>query len=193
MKLNRIKLFENCSNMGVLIVQADFSEITMGEPDEWLNPSMFNVTYHTNPSEELIERAYASENFTTDLITPDHISEEIFSGDQNGTNLSQSEGKEMVLLTDGTYQPENYEEAIKSGIDFLNKYPNVEEDYCFSILSDEGEQANYTPEFLAHCRALVADSSMAQKLISNYPEMRRFIEGPKKIMEPRIKFTFNVM
>jgi hypothetical protein len=199
--MKHVKLFEHFTGMdmsqskvGLIVAEGDFSGITSdGESVEWIQPSEFTVTYYPNPSEDLIQEALNKSGLRDldlseiDLITPEEVGYEIVGGDQNGSNLYQSGGTIMVL-TDGTYSPNDYKRAIESAFSDFDSDRSLETDYCYSILGDQHSDS-FTPEFLAHCRAVVEEDPNSQRY---YPDFRKFTMGPKMRMKPRIELNFNV-
>lgn len=196
--MKHIKLFERFTsgtNQPVISATGDWSGLVMdGTPLEWVVPDTLIVTYYTNPTPEMTKEAsmYGT-------IRPDEATDEIMGGDQNGGNITQRDGM-VKFLADSSYSPEDYENELQIMIDKYNSNPGgFESDMCQSLLEDP--ELELTPEFLSHCKAVVAGSKTSQKYISKYPEYYKkhpeILPGGDrsmiKIMNPRVKLIFKVV
>jgi hypothetical protein len=199
--MKHIKLFENFSPVNpVITATGDFSKLTLdGTPLEFIHPNTFMVTYHTNPSPDMIEKA--NEGFMGEDITidPEQAIDDIMGGDQGGSYINKDDGI-VIFPADSSYSPEDYKNVLQKAIDEFNEDPGAfESDTCQSLLEDP--DLVLTPEFLSHCKALVSGSTMSQKYISKYPEYYKvhpeILPGGDrsrlKIMNPRITLIFKVV
>ena len=196
--MKHVKLFEAFGNQAsnpVITATGDWSRLVMGgTPMEWVHPDTLVVTYHTNPTPVM-----AKEASKYGTINPDESVDEIVGGDQNGGNITQRGGM-VKFLADPSYNPEDYENELKIMIDQFNADPGgFESDMCQSLLEDPEQEL--TPEFLSHCKKIVAGSEMSQKYIGKYPEYyskhSEILPGGDrsriKIMDPRVRLIFKVV
>jgi hypothetical protein len=106
----------------------------------------------------------------------------------------------VEFVADSSYSPEDYKKELQKTVDQFNANPEgFESDTCQSLLEDP--ELVLTPEFLSHCKAVVAGNEMSQKYISKYPQY--YSKHPEilpggnrsriKIMSPRIKLIFRVV
>ena len=143
-----LKLFEDfgSSRSGVALVKAtaDWSGIRAdGQPEEFIFPSSVNVEYITNPTGQQIENAYIDSPASTAI----EVVEAIASGDQNGTNLYQS--NPLYVLVDSGVSPREIESDLRM---VMKQIDDTLVDMAEDILSDPVE---YTPEFISHCEDLL--------------------------------------
>ena len=196
--MKHVKLFEGfnaTSSPVVITATGNWSKLTMdGAPMEWTHPDTITVTYHTNPASGMIKAA--SEYGT---LNPDEAPDEIMGGDQNGGNLTQRGGM-VEFMANRRYSPEDYKNELQDMVDQFNANPeDFEADACQSLLEDP--ELELTPEFLSHCKAVVAGSKMSQEYIGKYPQY--YSKYPEilpggdrsriKIMKPRVNLIFKVV
>jgi len=196
--MKHIKLFEgfNSSNP-VITATGDWSKLTTdGTPLEFVHADTYIVTYHTNPTPDMIKKA--NDGFMGETIDPEQASDDIMGGDQGGSYILQDPG--VIFPADPSYSPEDYKNELQRAIDQFNADPGgFEEDMCNALLEDPF--LKLTPEFLSHCKSVVADSKISQEYISKYPQY--YSKHPEilpggnrsriKIMSPRIKLIFRVV
>ena len=194
-----IKLFEgfDISNP-VITATGDWSKLTAdGTPLDWVYASTYTVTYHTNPTPDMIGKAidFMGEDVKID---PKQAVDDIMGGDQGGSYILKEE--KVIFPADPKYSPEDYKNELQRRIDQINANPGLwEGDVCQSLL--EEPESNLTPEFLSHCKAVVAGSEMGQKYIRKYPNY--YTKHPEilpggdtskvKFMNPRISLIFKVV
>ena len=117
--MKHIKLFEgfNSSNP-VITATGDWSKLTTDETVlDFIHPDTLIVTYHTNPTQEMVKSAsmYGT-------IGPDESVDEIMGGDQNGGNLTQRGGM-VEFVADSSYSPEDYKKELQKTVDQFNANP----------------------------------------------------------------------
>lgn len=193
----------NSAPRPVITASGDFSKLNLdGSPIDWLHPDTFTVTYHRNPSPDLLQIALNLGGFGDEdsKLGPVDAVNEIMGGDQNGTNLSQNLG-EVIFLADPSFKPEDYEEELENMILTFNQNPEgFESDSCLALLEDPSYE-NLTPTFLAHCKAVVIRSELARTYIQKYPQYYgnhpEILPGGDQsgigIMNPRISLFFEVV
>jgi hypothetical protein len=119
-------------------------------------------------------------------------------GDQGGSYILRDGG--VIFPADPSYSPEDYKNELQKLVDQFNANPGgFEAGQCQSLLEDP--ELVLTPEFLSHCKSVVADSKISQEYISKYPQY--YSKHPEilpggnrsriKIMSPRIKLIFRVV
>jgi len=193
----------NSSPHPVITASGDFSKLNLdGSPIDWLHPDTFTVTYHRNPSPDLLQTAINLGGFGDDdyKIKPVDAVDEIMGGDQNGSNISQNFG-EVIFLADPSFKPADYEGELENMIHSFNQNPEgFEGSLCLTLLDDPSFE-NLTPEFLAHCKAVVVRNEMTRTYIQKYPQ--NYVNHPEilpggdqsgiQIMNPRIRLLFEVV
>jgi hypothetical protein len=191
-----VKLFETFTSSGsgmnpVIIAKGDWSGILLDPTNEnislnasFIQPSTFIVDYLTNPKAgEAPEYKYDDDIYDDIEI----IVEDIVSGDQNGHILAPSDFKypshpkgtqgdmdekngiqRMVL--DPSIDPEEIRSALQEAVDIINSQPYDQEGIeAEAIATDPSASSIYTPEFIAHCKRIIAgkSSSMNRELVFN--------------------------
>ena len=178
--MKHIKLFESfedsemdsemdskMSNLSLIVASGDWRGITKtGQPDQWMFPAKITVDYYEEPKDHQIEDAFDQSGLRhfEDLEpynNAEEIVEEIFGGDQNGSNLYQHQP--FYLLVDSGVSPLKIKEELETVLnDYYNSDGQLEFDYCETILEDPSEMSKYTPEFIEHCQSVVdgEESSM---------------------------------
>lgn len=198
--MKHIKLFEGFgSSNPVITASGYFSRLTLdGTPLEMTYADTYAVTYHSNPTPDMIKKANAGLMGELFLTDPEQAADDIMGGDQAGSYILRDD---MVIFSaDPGFSPEDYKNELQGVIDQINQDPgSFEEDQCLTLLEDT--EVELTPEFLSHCKAVTAESKMSQKYTSNYPQnYKRTPEilpgGDRsriKIMNPRIRLIFKVL
>ena len=182
----------------VITATGDWSRLVPGgTPLDWVHANTYEVTYHTDPTPEMLRRAQADRP-EPDTIDPDQAVDDIMGGDQSGSYLLRS--GEVIFPADPQYSPEDYRDALQQMVDEFNANPGgYESDACLTLLEDP--EVELTPEFLSHCQAVVAGDSLSQRLIgqnpeaySQYPEI---LPGGDRsrlaLMKPRIELIYKVV
>ncbi len=198
--MKHIKLFEGFSSSNpVITATGDWSRLSMdGTPIDFLHADTYIVTYHTNPTPDMIEKANAGFMGEPITIDPEQAGDDIMGGDQGGSYILKDEG--VTFPADPAYSPEDYKNELQRVIDQFNADPGgFEADMCQALLEDPF--LKLTPEFLSHCKAVVADSELSKAYISKYPQY--YSKHPEilpggdrsriKIMSPRIELIFRVV
>jgi hypothetical protein len=199
--MKHIKLFEGFTSSAnpVITATGDWSKLFLdGTPMDWLHANTYVVTYYTNPTPEMVRAASRY-----GMVEPQEAPDEIMGGDQGGSYIIKGDGV-VALLADPSYSPEDYKKALQELIDQFNANPgSFEEDMCQSLLEDPeiAPGIQLTPEFLSHCKSVVAGSEMSQKYIGKYPQYYNkypeiFPGGDRsglKIMKPRISLIFKTV
>ena len=196
MKTKHIKLFEQFTTSGsgsgmdpVIIAKGDWSGILLDPTNEnislyasFIQPSTFTVDYLTNPKAG--EAPDVSYDIYDDVET---IVDEIISGDQGGHVLAPKDLKYpshpkgtqgdmdekngiQRMVIDPSIDPEEIRSALQEGVDIINSDPYDQEgSEAEDIATDPSASSIYTPEFINHCKMLVAGkpTSMNRELIFN--------------------------
>jgi hypothetical protein len=197
--MKHIKVFEgfnSTSSPAVITATGDWSKLTMdGAPMEWIHPDTITVTYHANPTPEMVKTV---SRYGT--INPDDSVDEIMGGDQNGGYLTQRGGM-VEFMADSSYTPMDYKNELQDMVDQFNANPGgFEADGCQSLLEDP--ELELTPGFLSHCKAVVSGSKSSQEYISKYPQYYskhhpEILTGGDrsrlKIMKPRVNLIFKTV
>jgi hypothetical protein len=221
-KLDHIQMFEGFDPLSMrpgpaqLLVSGDWTGITKGgRPLLFTTPSTFIFKYL--PAGSPIPSGYETEA-KEPIGDVEHIAEESFGGGQSGLNVAPkdfdhlgddtSQFAEDVrqgvirLFIDPSLNPSEIKSHLKNEASRIyNEDPSYEEDDCLDILGSRNLSTKYTPEFLAHCKAVTSGSEMAQRYISKYPEY--YTKHPEilpggdvsrlKIMTPRVRLIFEGM
>jgi hypothetical protein len=195
--MKHIKLFEGFSSSNpVITATGDWSKLNWeGTPIDFLHANTYIVTYHTNPTPDVVAKMDSWGDMTVD---PEQAVDDIMGGDQSGSYIFRQ--GEIIFPADPSYSPEDYKNRLLELVDHFNTNPEqYEADMCQSLLEDP--ELVLTPEFLSHCKAVVAGSEMSQKYISKFPEY--YSKHPEilpggnrsriKIMSPRIELIFRVV
>jgi hypothetical protein len=206
--MKHIKLFEafGGESPAQLLVSGDWMGITVdGTPLDFTHPSTYIFQYL--PAGGPVPSGYEmqAEEPMSDMT---YIGEYSFGGDQNGVNVAPHDYVIMKgdnsqyaqdvrqgilrLFIDPSINPSEIKSYLTKEAERIFDDPTIEEGTCLSVLEDPEE--GYTPEFLSHCKAVVAGSKNLQRYISKYPEI--FPGGHKsglKVMEPRVSLIFKGM
>jgi len=158
-KLKHVQLFEQFETKKsnpIITATGDFSKLTAdGTPLDWIHANTYIVTYHANPTPDMIEKA-GDDDFAFD---PREAVDEIVGGDQNGSYINRNEGEGVIFYADPSYSPEDYKMELQNMIDLVNEDPeDFDMDQCQRFLEDENIQDNLTPKFLSYCEAVASGS-----------------------------------
>ena len=159
--MKHIKLFENFGTNPIITATGDWSRLTLdGTPMDWIHADTYFVTYHTNPTPDLVKKVnqgLMGEHFTID---PEQAVDDIMGGDQGGSYILRD--GEVMFFADPSYSPEDYKNELQKFINQFNTDPGgFEKDQCIALL--EEPESDLTPEFLRHCKAFVSNSRMYMK------------------------------
>ena len=197
--MRHIKLFEGfASSNPIITATGDWSKLTMdGTPLDMVHASTYTVTYHTNPPRDMVAKADLATDGET--VDPEQAVDDIMGGDQGGSYILRGDGV-VIFPADPAYSPEDYKNQLLEFVNYFNTHPEqYEENMCQLLLEDP--ELELTPEFLSHCKAVVAEGDISKQYIRNYPQF--YAKHPEilpggdrskiKIMSPRIELIFKVV
>ena len=192
--MKHVKLFEQFTSSGsgmnpVIVAKGDWSGILLDPTNEnismhasFIQPSTFTVDYITNPKTgEGPDVSYGIYDNLEDIVM------DILSGDQNGHVLapkdyatpSHAKGSQadmdekngiQRMEVDPSIDPEEIRATLQRDVDIINTDGYDEEgDIAEEIVSDPRSSSIYTPEYIKHCKMLMAgkSGSMMRKLVFN--------------------------
>ena len=195
--MKHVKLFEQFTSSGsdmnpVIVAKGDWSGILLDPTNEnismhasFIQPSTFTVDYITNPKTGEGPGGPSGSYGIYDNL--EDIALDILSGDQNGHVLapkdfarpSHAKGSQadidekngiQRMEVDPSIDPEEIRATLQGDVDIINTDGWDQEGVeAQDIVSDPRASSIYTPEYIRHCKMLVAGkpTSMMRKLIFN--------------------------
>jgi hypothetical protein len=187
--MKHIKLFEAFGQMGqgpaLIVAKGDWTGITKtGEAEQWTVPKVIDVEYYENPTPEQISQIQDAS-----IFTPEEAAAEIIGGDQGGNNLSKDNQEGLAFLVDRSKGPEEIERMIQDMIDVFNEGGDTGADQFYAILEMPDAQEEFTPQYLAHCRACLAKGSAHMRnLYKKHQLPGGNDKGSQKLMKRTLNF-----